>query len=124
MTGDTVTISGLRAVGRHGWFDYERAEGQPFVVDVALSFDTSPAAESDDLADTVDYGAVGAAVIAVVEGEPVRLVETLAQRIADLCLADERVEQVTVTVHKPQAPLTVAFDDVIVAITRARGPRA
>ncbi len=117
---DTVTIRGLRARGRHGWFEHEQTEGQEFVVDVALAFDTAPAAASDDLADTVDYGAIGAAVVAVVEGEPVRLIEKLAQRIADACLVDPPVQQVTVTVHKPQAPLTVAFDDVTIVITRSR----
>jgi dihydroneopterin aldolase len=120
MTGDTVGLRGLRGVGRHGWFAYEREQGQEFVVDVELTFDTSPAAASDDLADTVDYGAIGDAVLAVVEGEPVRLIETLAQRIADACLRDERIQQVRVTVHKPQAPLTVAFDDVTVSIARGR----
>lgn len=117
---DTVTLTGLRGRGRHGWFDYEQAEGQEFVVDVELSFDTSAAAASDDLADTVDYGSIGTSVVGVVEGEPVRLIETLVQRIADVCLADERVQQVRVTVHKPQAPLTVPFDDVTVTITRRR----
>jgi 7,8-dihydroneopterin aldolase/epimerase/oxygenase len=121
VTQDVVTLRGLRGVGRHGWFDFEQADGQEFVVDVELSFDTSVAAASDDLADTVDYGAIGTAVLAVVEGPPVRLIETLVQRIADACLVDARVEQVTVTVHKPQAPLTVSFDDVTVSIVRTRG---
>jgi dihydroneopterin aldolase len=120
VTSDTVTLRGLRARGRHGWFDYEQAEGQEFVVDVELSFDTSPAAASDDLSDTIDSGSIGSSVVGVVEGEPVRLIETLVQRIADVCLVDTRVEQVRVTVHKPQAPLTVAFDDVTVSITRGR----
>ncbi len=118
---DTVRLVGLRGVGRHGWFEEERLTGQEFVVDVELSFDTRPAAASDDLVDTVDYGAVAGAVLAVVEGEPVRLIETLVQRIADACLLDERVDRVAVTVHKPQAPLTVPFDDVTVSIVRSRG---
>ncbi len=121
MTTDVVTLRGLRGTGRHGWFDFERAAGQEFVVDVELTFDTAPAAASDDLADTVDYGAIGAAVLAVVEGEPVRLIETLVQRIADACLVDPRVDSVRVTVHKPQAPLTVPFTDVTVSIVRGRG---
>jgi dihydroneopterin aldolase len=121
VTGDVVTVRGLRGRGRHGWFARERSDGQEFVVDVELTFDTKSAGKSDDLADTVDYGAVGSAVLAVVEGEPVRLIETLAQRIADACLHDERVEQVRVTVHKPQAPLGVPFDDVTVSIVRGRG---
>ena len=121
MTTDTVTLTGLRGQGRHGWFEYEQAQGQEFVVDVELTFDISAAAASDDLADTVDYGSVGTGVVAVIEGPPVRLIETLVQRIADVCLTDLRVEQVRVTVHKPQAPLTVPFDDVTVTITRRRG---
>ena len=118
---DRIVLRGLRARGRHGWFSWETEQGQDFVVDVELFVDTAPAAASDDLADTVDYGALGAQVVAVVEGEPVHLVETLADRIAQRCLEDARVRSVTVTVHKPQAPMPVAFDDVAVTVTRARG---
>jgi len=82
--------------------------------------DLGPAAAGDDLADTVDYGGLGAAVVGVVEGEPVRLIETLADRIAQRCLSDARVEAATVTVHKPQAPMPVAFEDVSVTVTRRR----
>ena len=117
---DTVRLVGLRGRGRHGWFAHERDDGQDFVIDVELEVDTRSAAASDDLADTVDYGSLGVQVVAVVEGEPVRLIETLAQRIADVCLAAERVDAVLVTVHKPQAPLTVPFEDVVVAIRRER----
>jgi dihydroneopterin aldolase len=117
---DRVALLGLRGRGRHGWFAHETEQGQTFVVDVILNVDTRPAAASDDLADTVDYGEVGRAVLAVVEGEPVRLIETLAQRVADACLADSRVRSVEVAVHKPEAPMTVPFDDVEVRIVRSR----
>jgi dihydroneopterin aldolase len=117
---DVVALRGLRGTGRHGWYERERAEGQPFVVDVELRLDTRAAAASDDLADTVDYGTLAADVVALVEGEPVRLVETLAQRVADRCLADPRVRAVRVTVHKPMAPVAVAFDDVTVTVVRRR----
>jgi len=117
---DAITLTGLRGVGRHGWFDHEQRAGQPFVVDVTLNVDTRAAAGSDHLDDTVDYAAVAGAVLAEIEGEPVRLVETLAGRIADRCLADPRVRSVTVTVHKPEAPLTVPFADVAVTVTRGR----
>ncbi len=121
MSGDDrVTLSGLRARGRHGWFDWEQVQGQEFVVDVELCLDLGPAAASDDLADTVDYGALAAAVVQLVEGEPVRLIETLAERVAGRCLSDSRVEAVTVTVHKPQAPMPFAFEDVAVTVTRRR----
>jgi len=120
VSSDRIALLGLRARGRHGWLAREREEGQTFVVDVVLVVDTAAAAGSDDLADTVDYAAVGEQVVAVVEGEPVNLLETLAQRIADACLVDGRVAEVEVTVHKPDAPMPVPFDDVTLCATRRR----
>lgn len=117
---DRIELRGLTAHGRHGWFPQEREHGQVFNVDVSLGVDTRPAAESDDLADTVDYGALAERVVDLVGGEPVKLVETLAQRIADLCLENVLVSDVEVTVHKPEAPVTVPFGDVTVTIRRAR----
>jgi 7,8-dihydroneopterin aldolase/epimerase/oxygenase len=117
-TPDVVSIQGLRARGRHGVFAFEQAEGQIFAVDVDLYLDTAPAAASDELADTLDYGSVATAVLAVVEGEPVALIETLAQRIADRCLEDDRVRRVRVRVHKPDAPVAAVFDDISVTIVR------
>ena len=117
---DRLALLGLTASGYHGWFAEERAEGQRFRVDFVLGFDTRPAASSDDLADTVDYGTLADDVVAIVSGEPVRLIETLAQRIADRCLDDPRVEEVDVTVHKPEAPVPVPFDDVTLTIRRTR----
>jgi len=118
--GDQIELLGLRGFGRHGVFPEERANGQEFIVDLALSVDTARAAISDDLADTVDYGALALAVIAVIEGEPVDLLETLAQRIVEVALAAPLATAVTVRVHKPQAPLTVSFADVVVTVTRTR----
>jgi dihydroneopterin aldolase len=117
---DRITLSGLVVRGYHGVFEHERADGQDFVVDVALDVDTSAAGRSDDLADTVDYGALAATIAAIVSGEPVNLLETLAGRIATACLADARVTSAEVTVHKPNAPIPLTFDDVAVTITRAR----
>lgn len=119
---DRVTLRGLSVRGHHGVFSHERENGQVFVIDLALGLDTAPAAASDDLARTVHYGVLAEQVAAVVSGEPVDLIETLAQRIADTCLAFEPVEEVEVTVHKPDAPITVPFDDVTVTITRRRHP--
>jgi dihydroneopterin aldolase len=68
----------------------------------------------------VHYGEVAEEVAAVVAGRPVDLIETLAQRIADACLGHAVVQEVEVTVHKPEAPITVPFDDVTVTITRRR----
>ena len=117
---DRVTLRGLSVRGHHGVFAHEREDGQTFVVDLVLGLDTAPAAASDDLELTVHYGVLAEQVAAVIAGEPVNLIETLAQRIADTCLGHEVVEEVEVTVHKPDAPITVPFDDVTVTITRRR----
>ena len=118
---DRLAVVGIRATGYHGVFDFERRNGQPFVVDLVLGLDTRPAAAGDDLGSTVDYGAVVSRVVEAVERDPVDLIETLAQRIADVCLADPRVEWTEVTVHKPEAPIAAAFQDVALTITRSRG---
>jgi dihydroneopterin aldolase len=115
---DRITLRGVEATGRHGVLPEERTHGQRFVVDATLSIDTRAAAASDDLADTVDYAALARALVAAVEGEPVDLIETLAQRLADVCLADPRVTEVELTVRKPDAPIPVRFQDVAVTIVR------
>ncbi|MFY1678143.1 dihydroneopterin aldolase [Streptomyces sp. WMMC905] len=117
---DRVALRGLRAHGHHGVFPEEREKGQTFVVDVVLGLDTRPAAATDDLTRTAHYGVVAEEVVAAVQGEPVDLVETLAERIARTCLRHQGVEEVEVCVHKPHAPITVPFDDVTVTITRSR----
>ena len=120
MTADRILLTGLTVRGHHGVFDFERRDGQDFVVDVALELDTRPAAASDDVLDTVHYGELAEALAAVVGGEAVNLIESLAQRLADVCLADARVQAATVTVHKPQAPIALSFADVAVSIRRER----
>ena len=115
---DTITLSGLRVHGRHGVFDFERQRGQDFIVDVTLATSTKLAAQTDDIDDTIDYGLLSDKLAEIIGGEPVNLLETLAQRLADACLADSRVAEVTVTVHKPQAPITHSFTDVSVSICR------
>ena len=115
---DRIVVTGIRGHGRHGVFDHERRDGQEFAVDVELEVGTTAAARSDDLADTVDYGQVAIAVHALIVGEPVDLVETLAERVADACLAFGGVHAVSVTVHKPSAPIPVPFDDVQLRIRR------
>lgn len=117
---DRVALRGLRARGYHGVFEAERRDGQPFVVDAVLEVDTRPAATSDNLADAVDYGQLAVTLARIVEGDPVDLIETLALRLADACLADERVQAVEITVHKPFAPVPVPVDDVTVTIRRER----
>ncbi|HET6699475.1 MAG TPA: dihydroneopterin aldolase [Nocardioidaceae bacterium] len=115
---DRLAVYGIEAVGHHGVFDFERREGQVFKVDLVLGLDTGPAARSDDLQDTVDYGSLVAAVKRAIETEPVDLIEKLAQRIADVCLTDARVQWTDVTVHKPDAPIEATFADVALTIHR------
>jgi 7,8-dihydroneopterin aldolase/epimerase/oxygenase len=117
---DLITLTGLRVHGRHGVFDHEREAGQDFVIDVALRTNTIAAAGSDDLKHTVDYGALADTLADIVAGEPVNLIETLAERLADACIALDRVDSAVVTVHKPQAPIAHHFADVSVTIERPK----
>ena len=117
---DRLAVTGIEAVGHHGVFDFERRDGQVFKVDLVLGLDTRPAARSDDLQDTVDYGTLVATVKKAVESDPVDLIETLAERIATVCLADRRVQWSEVTVHKPDAPIEATFSDVALTIFRSR----
>lgn len=118
---DRIRLTGLSARGYHGVLPFERSEGQIFTADVTLDLGprgTAVAAVTDSLNDAVDYSAVANAVVTLIEGEPVALLETLAERVSETVLAFPRVMAVEVTIHKPNAPLEVAFDDVSVTITR------
>jgi dihydroneopterin aldolase len=117
---DTVSLHGLRVRGFHGALPEERAVGQLFVADITLELDTAAAAAADDLDLTVDYSAVAHQVAEIIAGEPVSLIETLAQRLADVCLGHPQVDAVEVTVHKPDAPVGLPVSDVLVRIRRER----
>ena len=124
---DRIRLAGLSAVGHHGVFDHERRDGQPFVTDVVLHLDAGPAAAGDDLARTANYAEVADTVVRLVTGEPVDLIETLADRIARAVLAEQPVvtrgypvHAVEVTVHKPQAPIPHDFADAAVTVHRTR----
>lgn len=113
-----IELRGIRALGRHGAGDEERGAGQPFEVDVDISADLSAAGSSDELGDTVDYGAVAEVVATVVEGDSYRLLERLAVRIAEEVVAvDPRVSSVTVTVRKLRPPVPVDMGTAGVRIT-------
>lgn len=117
---DRIELRGLRIRGHHGVFEHERRDGQDFVVDVTLWLDLAVAAETDDLADTVDYGAVAQTVNEIVSGPPRNLIETVGGEIAERLMADERLAACEVTVHKPDAPIPLTFDDVAVVTRRSR----
>ncbi|MDZ4046260.1 MAG: dihydroneopterin aldolase [Rhodoglobus sp.] len=119
-----MVLTGLTVFGRHGVYAHEREDGQEFSIDLRLRMSLDQAAASDDVADTVHYGELAEKVAAVVGGEPVNLIETLAERIAAVALGDVRVQNVTVTVHKPHAPIPLSFADVAVTVHRSRAPEA
>lgn len=112
--------------GHHGVFDHERRDGQDFVVDITVWMNLSPAAVSDDLADTMDYGVLAQRAADIVAGPPRQLIETVVGEIADDVMRDERVEAVEAVVHKPSAPIPLEFADVAVVARRSRraGPDA
>lgn len=117
---DLLAVRGIEVHAHHGVLDFERRDGQTFLIDLLLRLDTRAAAAGDDLSRTVDYGVLVEEVVAAVQKDPVDLIETLAQRIADVCLGHELVETVDVTVHKPHAPIAATFDDVALTINRSR----
>lgn len=116
-----IELRGLTAFGRHGVFEYERRDGQEFVVDLTLWLDFTAAAASDDLAATVDYGALAGRAVEIVQGPPRNLIETVVTEIADDVMTDPRVHAVEVVLHKPSAPIPHTFADVRVVTRRERG---
>jgi dihydroneopterin aldolase len=117
---DRIELRGLTVRGHHGVFEHERRDGQDFVIDISVWIDLAAAAASDDLADTVDYGALAQRAADVVAGPPRNLIETVAAEIADGVMSDERLHAVEVVVHKPDAPIPLAFSDVAVVARRSR----
>ncbi|MDE0289418.1 MAG: dihydroneopterin aldolase [bacterium] len=115
---DSITLKGLRIPARHGVTDEERASGQTFFVDVVARLDLSAAGCTDDLSETLDYGILAEAIHRRVSGEQWNLIEKVAERVADLVLENGLVTRVEVTVHKPEAPIRVPFEDVAVTIVR------
>jgi dihydroneopterin aldolase len=120
---DTLTLSGLEVFAHHGVFDFERENGQTFLLDLTVWLDTAGAAAGDDLVQTLHYGELAVEVAEAAAAEPVDLIETLAERVASLVLAHPVARRVTVTVHKPDAPIPVPFADVAITITRPRAAR-
>jgi 2-amino-4-hydroxy-6-hydroxymethyldihydropteridine diphosphokinase/dihydroneopterin aldolase len=120
MSLDRVSLAGLRVFAHHGVLASERQDGQEFLIDAVLWLDTSAAAAADDLSLAADYSVIADRIVALASGPPVRLIETLAQRLADGCLTEPAVQQVEITVHKPHAPIPHRFADVSVTIRRAQ----
>jgi len=117
---DRIDLTGVAGHGHHGVFDDEKKNGQTFVVDVSLGLDLGPAAREHDLTKTVHYGVLAQQIHDAITTDPVDLIETVALRMVDLCLAEESVQWASVTVHKPEAPIAVTFEDVAVTIERSK----
>lgn len=124
MSQDRILLRGLEFHGYHGVIPEENRLGQRFVVDVDMFVDTRPAGTNDDLAETVDYAAVHADIKRIVEGPALKLVETVAERIAGAILQRDGVECVRVRVRKPDAPLAGTLEYVGVEIVRGRSQEA
>lgn len=120
---DRIELRGLKVRGSHGVFGHERADGQDFVVDITVWMDLAPAAASDALADTYDYGVLAQRAADIIAGPARDLIETVAAEIAEEVMADDRVQAVEVTLHKPHAPIPLTFDDVAVVARRSRRDR-
>jgi dihydroneopterin aldolase len=115
---DRILISGLRELGVHGVLPEEQLRPQPFEVDIELLVDLTAAGASDELDDTVDYGAVCEAVSRIVSSERHHLLERLGTRIAEVCRADPRVTGVVVEVRKLHPPVRAMLDHVAVRVER------
>jgi 7,8-dihydroneopterin aldolase/epimerase/oxygenase len=117
---DRIQLRGLTVRGHHGVFDHERRDGQDFVVDITVWIDLDRAGESDDLADTLDYGELAKRAADIVGGPAKNLIEAVAAKIAEDVMGDKRVHAVEVVIHKPHAPIPLTFEDVSVVARRSR----
>jgi dihydroneopterin aldolase len=121
---DRIFITGLMLHAYHGVMPHEAKVGQTFAIDLVLDIDLSAAAKSDKVADTVSYDKVVSCVEKAFAEQRFRLIEAAAGRIADAVLAEfARIRNVTVTIHKPHAPIAATFSDVGITLTRRRDQR-
>jgi dihydroneopterin aldolase len=121
---DRIFITGLMLHAYHGVMPHEAKVGQTFAIDLVLDIDLAAAAKSDKVADTVSYDKVVSCVEKAFAEQRFRLIEAAAGRIADAVLAEfARIRSVTVTIHKPHAPIAATFSDVGITLTRRRDQR-
>jgi dihydroneopterin aldolase/2-amino-4-hydroxy-6-hydroxymethyldihydropteridine diphosphokinase len=117
---DRIDLRGIEVYAKHGVLEFEKERAQMFRVDVTAFVDLSTSGDSDDLEDTLDYGALANEVREVVGGESHALIERVAARVAESVLSHDSVSRTIVTIHKPDAPVDVAVDDISVTVDRAR----
>lgn len=117
---DHIDLIGIEVYAKHGVLESEHEKSQVFRADVRVFMDLEKAGHSDDLSQTLDYGELASEVREVVGGESHALIERVAVRVADVVLDHPEVTRTIVTIHKPDAPVDVAFDDISVTIDRSR----
>lgn len=117
---DRISLHGIRVFAHHGVYAEEQEHGQIFLIDVDVEIDLARAGATDELADTLDYGRLAAAIASRASAERWDLIERVAERTAELVLEDDRVSAVGVTVHKPEVVLPVPVAEVSVSISRRR----
>lgn len=116
---DQIRVTGIKAFGYHGVLPHEATEGQEFIVDLLVTLDLRAASLSDDLQDTINYADLAQIAHDNIVGDRVQLIERLAGRIAEeISSAYSQITSVSVTVHKPHAPVTVDFENISVTITK------
>ncbi len=116
---DQIRVNGIKALGYHGVLPHEAIEGQEFIVDLVVTLDLRAASLSDDLMQTINYADLAQIAHNNIVGERVQLIERLAGRIAEeISSTYSQITSVSVTVHKPYAPVNVVFEDISVTITR------
>lgn len=120
MTADRIRLDGIRVFAHHGVYEEEKERGQVFLIDVHIAIDLSAAGQTDDLAATIHYGELADAIVGRASTERWDLIERVAERTAELVLEDSRVDEVSVTVHKPEVTLPTPVAAVSVSVTRGR----
>lgn len=117
---DRIDLTGIEVYAKHGVHDHEQEKAQVFRVDVSAYTDLSVPGKTDDLADTLDYSALALEIREIVGAESHKLIERVAASVADAIMSHPQVSRTVVTIHKPNAPIDLAFDDVSVTIERSR----
>lgn len=118
---DKIILTGISAVGFHGVHDFERKNGQLFSIDLEIGLDLSKAGKNDELSETIDYSSVVGMVINILTGQPVNLIEKIAELVCEEIFKNfMQAKSVTVVIHKPEAPVGANILDVAVKLERVR----
>jgi len=117
---DKIIVKKMLFYGRHGIEEHELIRRQPFLIDVEMSLDLRPPAKADDLSLTVDYTHVPLIVRDVVEGKSFKLLEALAETIAERLLSELKVEELVVRISKPKVAERLSLGGIEIVVHRRR----